>query len=155
MHCKYVSNATTLNGNLRANTKDMFNAQFHTMLATAKEPSGIVYVWRSDKPIPRLKDSSPIIYIGKTKTSLYSRYRRYVEQDTDTFWDRYEHIMSGFGGISIDIYETTEPAITENEFLFQYQMQFFEAPPLNTQRYKTSLLDDESYQRFGLTNVYS
>ena len=124
-----------------ATDSDEFNQQFRELLADAKKPAGIVYVWRATSSIPRLKGESPIVYIGKTDYSLYDRYNRYVDQDTGTFWDRYDHIMSKYGGISIDIYETSDPKKTENDFLYQYRREFLETPPLNTQSYKVSLLD--------------
>jgi len=51
--------------------------------------------------------------------------------------------MSKFGPISFDIYKTKDPELTENNFLFQYQQEFFDRPPINMRPYRTSLLSEE------------
>ena len=135
-----ISEKMTVPTRLNEKSPEAFKVQLRKLLDETKKPEGIVYVWRTEKGIPRLRGESPIIYIGKAKYSLYMRYISQIERETTNYWKRYQHIMSNFGPISIDIYETTNIKMTENTFLFQYQEKYFERPPLNIQSYKTSLL---------------
>ncbi|HEX20145.1 MAG TPA: hypothetical protein ENG78_04930 [Acidiferrobacteraceae bacterium] len=140
MECENVTDRTTLPISLSAKTKDEFNAQYREMLESSQDIEKIVYVFRSELPIPRLKGESPVIYIGKANGSLFKRYRSLISKETETFWDRYDYIMNNYGKILIDIYKTNNPAITENKFLYDYHKKYLEAPPLNTQSYRTSML---------------
>ena len=144
MHCEHViGEKITLSSILDTTDDQEFREQYRAALEEAREPAGIVYVWRTEKEIPRLKGGSPIVYIGKAKYSFFDRYIRLVDRETTNYWARYLHIMSSFGPISIDIYKTDDGELTENNFLFQYQQAFFERPPLNIQCYRTSLLSEE------------
>jgi len=146
--CEFLTGEKiTVPTNLNAESPEEFQDQLRKLLDQAKKPDGIVYVWRTEKDIPRLIRESPVIYIGKAKYSLYVRYIRHIKYEATNYWKRYQHIMSKFGPISIDIYETTNTKMTENTFLFQYQEEFFERPPINIQSYKVSLLTKSQERR--------
>jgi len=128
---------------LNAVIKDKFKDQFKALLESSKDFCRIVYVFNSERPIPRLKGESTVIYIGKANGSLYQRYSSLIRIETDTYWDRYKYIMEHYGIMSVDIYKTDDPKITENNFLHDYHIEYMEAPPLNNQSYKVSLLNDK------------
>ena len=131
MECKYVTAQTRLESTLNAKNKEEFIAQFRHLLSGAKSRKNIVYIWQTVQGLPRLRGESPIIYIGKTVQSLYSRYSRYIKADTEEYWERYLYIMENFGPISIHVYESSDASFTENIFLYQYHKKHLELPPLN------------------------
>ncbi len=137
--CTHVKSMRTLSEPLTATEVEAFRAQFVALLEESREIRGIVYVWRTLKDIPRLRGASPIVYIGQTKHSWYDRYIRKVEWETTNYWSRYQHIIETFGPIWIDIYETKNPKVTENRFLYQYQESNMERRPINIQAYTLSL----------------
>jgi len=140
MQCEYVTNNLVLNANLSANDVEEFKLQFKAALDEASTSKGIVYVFTAEKNIPRLKGESSIIYIGQTSRSLYQRYIGKIWHEAQYFWPRYNYIISNFGNISIKIYETSAPEITESKFLYQYQLEHLELPPINLNSYKAKNL---------------
>ena len=138
---EHVNSKLTLPGRLSGPSLKEFIVQLEGLLDESKGVERIVYVWRASQNIPRLRGESSVIYIGKTKWSLYDRYQRELRAETERFWERYDHILTHFGSIVIDIYRTNVPKISENDFLYQYHRKHLETPPLNTQNYKDSLLD--------------
>lgn len=144
MYCDYVKSQATLNMTITATDVKKFKAQFREVLHSAQEPAGIVYVWRTQNEIPRLRGSSSVIYIGKAKHSFYDRYIYKINDEAKIFWERYSHIISTYGEISIEIYQSSNPEQTENNFLYQYNKEFMELPPINLQSYKLSLLKKHS-----------
>jgi len=103
----------------------------------AKDALNVVYIWRTDKDIPRLKDLSNIVYIGKTKTSLYERHYRYSEVEATEEGNKlkYSHIIKEYGPIRITYMpfekygETLEKA--EGRLLWWYFLNHLEYPPVN------------------------
>ena len=140
MQCEFVISKETISTTITATNVDAFKNQLKELLNNAKNPEGIVYVWRTRNKIPRLKDESSIIYIGKANGSLYSRYISDVSKEAKEYWVRYSHIINTYGEISIDVYKTENPEITENSFIYQYHQNFMELPPINLQSYKDRLL---------------
>lgn len=140
MKCEFVENISIVSKVISAANIDEFKLQFKVLLMEAKSQKGIVYVWKTQLSIPRLKGVSPIVYIGKAKGSLYDRYRNIINNEADEYWTRYHHIISTYGNVFIEIYKTSHPKITENNFLYQYRQQFLELPPINLQSYKVNLL---------------
>lgn len=140
MQCKHVKGVTTVSKTISATNEDDFKLQYKELLQHAKSPEGIVYVWRSISDIPRVRAASPIIYIGKANGSLYQRYINQINNESKEYWNRFSHIIKAYGSISIDIYETDNPAYTENIFLYQYHQKCMELPPINLQSYKPAML---------------
>lgn len=105
--------------------------------AEAKKSKGVVYVWTAATPIPRLKGSSNIIYIGKTVNSIHARHFQWgkLEATGSRNKPRYNHILEHFGPIRIhvasfkDIADELKPA--EQRLLQMYFDQHLEYPPLN------------------------
>lgn len=139
LKCPFVTNTTTLSKPISSADAASFLAEFKELLTESRDRSQIVYVWRTEKDIPRLHGGSPIVYIGKAKHSLYDRYIRVIGWEAKNYWGRYHYIIKKFGPIWIDIYETDKPEVTENRFLFQYQQLHMERPPINIHAYRMSL----------------
>ncbi|WP_333878731.1 hypothetical protein [Methylobacter sp.] len=140
MHCDLVVNTLIVPKTISATNIDDFKTQLEALLIESKQQRGIVYIWRTQSDIPRLKGKSPIIYIGKANGSLYDRYINNITHEANEYWNRYHHIISTYGNIYIEIFESKDPPKTENSFLFQYHQQFMELPPINLQSYKYGLL---------------
>ncbi len=140
MHCDLVFNTLIIPKTISARNIDDFKTQLETLLIESKQQRGIVYIWKTQSDIPRLKGKSPIIYIGKTDRSLYDRYISNIAREAKDYWNRYHHIISTYGNIYIEIFESKDPQKTENNFLYQYHQQFMELPPINLQSYKYGLL---------------
>ena len=127
--CEFVSkviNGTVL---ISSESKEVFIQQYRTALEETKGIQGVVYVFKSEKLIPRLKADSNILYIGETQYDAWSRYN--VQNDTEIFWHLYSHIVQSYGPICIDVYVTTEHKVTEKKFLTQYFQKHKELPPIN------------------------
>lgn len=62
----------------------------------------VVYFFLSERPVPRVKGESRVLYIGKTKDTLYKRYFRYAGKLAAGRSGRfYKHIVDTFGPIRI------------------------------------------------------
>ena len=140
MHCELVVNTLIVPKTISATNIDDFKTQLEALLIDSKQQRGIVYIWKTQSDIQRLKGKSPIIYIGKASGSLYNRYIYNITHEANEYWNRYHHIISTYGNIYIEIFESKDPQKTENNFLFQYHQQFMELPPINLQSYKYGLL---------------
>lgn len=104
--------------------------------AAAKEKN-ILYVLRTDKPIPRLKGQSDIVYIGQTKCTLRQRYFGSSERLATTKANRlkFEHIVSQYGPIRIafEPYGQFGESLlkAEGQLLWWYFQNHCEYPPVN------------------------
>lgn len=120
-----------IDGNIAINSEDKedFIKQYRRSLEQTKGITGVVYVFKSEKPIPRLKGTSNILYIGETKYDVWNRYN--VKNDTNIFWHVYSHVVKKYGAIFIDVYVTDNTKETEKIFLQQYFQEYKELPPIN------------------------
>ncbi|KKN14313.1 hypothetical protein LCGC14_0997350 [marine sediment metagenome] len=109
--------------------KDEFKYQYRSSLEATRGVTGVVYVFRSENLIPRLKGHSNILYIGETKYDVWNRYN--VEIDANNYWHVYEYIVQGYGKIYIDVYQSNNHKLTEHRFLNQYFQKHKELPPIN------------------------
>ena len=97
---------------------------------------GIVYLWRCEKDIPRLKGGSNIIYIGQTKNNIYGRYHNYARYiHTKANSHKLGTILENYGPISVHIHEYTKfgPSLlkAEGQLLWWYFQNHCEYPPIN------------------------
>ena len=102
----------------------------------ARQHRGIVYLWLTERPIPRLKGESRIIYIGKTKAKLRERHRRYADVEaSDQNWPNYEYIIRQFGPITFRIAHHSKfaetPKEAEKQLFKKYGELHLETPPIN------------------------
>ena len=98
----------------------------------AKASRGVVYVWSTESGIPRMKGNSNVVYIGKTKASLYERHHRYAEiEGKDLNWEKYKYIIETFGPIRVRFAVHEKPREAEKDCLKWYLKEHLELPPLN------------------------
>jgi len=97
----------------------------------------IIYILRTEKPIPRLKGESDIVYIGQTKGTFRQRYLVSAGLHATSPANRmkYEHILSHYGPIRITLapYERYGDSLlkAEGQFLWWYFQNHCEYPPVN------------------------
>lgn len=102
----------------------------------------IVYVFRSEKPVPRLKGHSDVLYIGQTKGTFRNRYLRYAQLHASSNANslKFQHILSEYGPIRIEVaaYEHFGESLllAEGQLLWWYFQNHCEYPPLNYTRTK-------------------
>ena len=104
--------------------------------AEAGIEKNIVYVFRTEKPIPRVKGESDIVYIGETKGTFRKRYLVNAKRFTSKLNSmKYQHILETYGPIRItiaDCYQfgdSSEQA--EEQLLWAYFQNHCEHPPVN------------------------
>jgi len=124
----------TLDGELNAKESHDFIRQFKDMFSCqrARETKKVVYVWVTQKCIPRLRKKSNIIYFGKTIQTLHRRHCKYAKKEgSGDNWQRYEHIIRNFGPIKVYFARTSNPKYTESKLLKEYYREHCEYPPVN------------------------
>lgn len=103
----------------------------------ARKHRNIVYMYRSEQKVPRLKGESDILYIGQTEGSFRLRYFRYAKHHTSSpaNKDKYEHILKTYGAISIWVSDYSRFGETllkaEGQLLWWYFRNHCEYPPIN------------------------
>lgn len=131
----------SLDGKLDAKRPEEFENQFEEVFSCqkARGNKSVIYIWATERPIPRLCGESNIVYIGKTKQTLCDRYCKYaslfasIKGDEDKYnWRRYGHIMRNSGPIKIYFAVTSDPKGKESELLKEYYDDHFEYPPANS-----------------------
>ncbi len=127
--CDFVKDVINGEIAISSDDKEEFIRQYRSSLEQTKGINGVVYVFKSERPIPRLKGYSNILYIGETKHDAWNRYN--VERDTNNFWHVYQYTIEKYGSIHIDVYKTEKHKETEKNFLDQYFKKHKELPPFN------------------------
>ncbi len=133
---KFPEECKDLEGEIDAKVPEDFVKQFAAIFSSlnARKYKGVVYVWYTDKGIPRLNGESNIVYIGKTKNSLFDRQHRYAELEGSYYnWERYKHIIQNFGPIKVKFIAAENPKDTERNLLECYFKEHLEIPPINRQ----------------------
>ena len=123
-----------LDGELNAEESQDFSRQFKNMFSCpkAREAKKVVYVWVTQKCIPRLRGKSNIIYFGMTTQTLHNRHYRYASTEGKPYnWNRYKHIIENFGPIKVYFAITSEPKDMESKLLREYYRDHCEYPPAN------------------------
>ncbi len=123
-----------LDGELNAKESKDFICQFRDMFSCqgARLRKKVVYVWVTQKCIPRLRGKSNIIYFGKTIRTLYARHYRYASTEGKGYnWLRYKHIIRNFGPIKVYFARISDPKKTESKLLKKYYEAHCECPPVN------------------------
>ncbi len=98
---------------------------------------GIVYLFLSAQPIPRLIGESRIIYVGQTKGSFKSRYFQYSRLHASSKANKlkFEAIIKEYGPITIAVcpFERFGSSLLEAEgqLLWWYFQNHCEYPPVN------------------------
>ena len=104
---------------------------------SASKNKNIVYLWRCENNIKRLKGESDIIYIGQTKQSFKNRYLTYAKKEATTKANKlkYEAIIEQYGAISIYVCDFSifgdNLLKSEGQLLWWYFENHCEYPPIN------------------------
>lgn len=131
MKCEFVTEIIPLQKFICSSNIEDFKYQFKELLNESKQYKSVVYILKTQKDIPRLKDKSPIIYIGKAKNGLHSRYIYRITQEANEYWKRYEYIINTYGNIYCELHKTKDSFKTEQNYLLHYHRLFMELPPIN------------------------
>lgn len=113
-----------------------FENQFKELLKSPEARqfnTGIVYWWKTERPMPRLIGESNILYIGRCKTSLRGRYYndKSFKNEKEFFETSYQYIIKQYGQIAIEIRESADPRYDEWCELDKYKKMHIDRPPLN------------------------
>ena len=97
----------------------------------------IIYVFRSERPIPRLRGESDVVYIGQTKGTFRKRYLPSAALHATSMANRmkFEHIVKHYGPIRIALAPHSQFGDSllkaEGQFLWWYFQNHCEYPPVN------------------------
>lgn len=127
--CNHVKERISGDISICSEDKEEFIKQYRLSLEQTKGINGVVYVFKSERKVPRLKGFSNILYVGETKHDVWSRYS--VKNDTNNFWHVYQFAVINYGAITIDVYVSDNHKETEKNFLEQYFQEHKELPPIN------------------------
>lgn len=120
---------------ITAKTEEAFRSQFQLFLNRPEclDFKGIVYWWRSSKPVPRVVGKSEILYVGQSSRSMYGRYggKRDFDIEAAYFNRFYRHVIDQYGPIILEVEKVDNPKRIEWEKLTQYYENHLEYPPLN------------------------
>ncbi|MFC1507834.1 hypothetical protein ACFL5R_01180 [Pseudomonadota bacterium] len=134
----FLSKTIKLNHAGKQLVEDDFNQVFHS--DEARKAKNVIYIWRTEKHIPRLKGESNIIYIGQTSKSLFKRHgSSSVKVNSTANRQKYNDIIKKYGPISVsylelkqfDPSEKTSLLKAEGQFLWWYFQNHSEYPPIN------------------------
>ena len=115
-----------------------FNAV--TSSSEARKAKNVIYIWQTEKPIPRLKGESNIIYIGQTKRSIFARHgNSKIKATSEANVQKYNDIVKMYGAITIsyiklddfDPKNKSNLLEAEGQFLWWYFQNHSEYPPVN------------------------
>jgi hypothetical protein len=129
LSCEFVKEIADGTVKISSQDKEEFIYQYREALEQTKGIVGVVYIFRSESQIPRLKGHSNILYVGETNRDAWSRYT--VKNDANAYWHVYNHILNDYGFITIDVYVTSDHKRTEKKFLNQYFQEHKELSPIN------------------------
>ena len=127
--CEHIGQKFLGSVKIESKEKEIFINQYRSAIGETKGIVGVVYILKTERPIPRIRGESAILYIGETKHDVWSRYC--VEEDANEFWSVYSHSLENYGAISVDVYQTSNNELTEKRFLQQYYQSHLELPPIN------------------------
>ena len=147
-HFKCLPNKIDIQKNNMKLVEEDFKKVFHTR--EARNAKNVIYIWRCEKKIPRLKGKSNIIYIGQTSKSLFSRHgSARIKVNSKANKQKYNDIIEQYGPITISYIEleafgpidTTTLLTAEGQCLWWYFKNHSEYPPINYT--KTKIRNEE------------
>ena len=114
---------------------EQFQQQWQEFLESeyAKRDKGVVFKFRTEKPLPRANGESPIIYIGQTSKSVSERYlpSANLHIERTIFEEFYRHYIEKYGPISVEITKSDDPLRDECDEIANYKNTHWDLPPLN------------------------
>ncbi|MGP9567589.1 hypothetical protein ACT3RP_09125 [Halomonas sp. AOP5-B2-8] len=122
------------------NAEEEFRLAFSSKESERHE--GIVYFFLSEKPISRVLVASRILYIGKTNTSLRTRYFRYSKKFfTNRSGEFYSHIIKKLRRNIVCIFLSNDPKTDERKYFREYLDKHLEYPPKSKIRLSRLITD--------------
>ncbi len=103
----------------------------------ASKAKGIVYIYMTEKPIPRLVGKSRVLYIGKTDTSFKKRRSPDAKLHATSKANKlkYSAVLSEYGPVSVLVADFKRYGDTslqaEGQLLWWYFQNHCEYPPFN------------------------
>ncbi|MGL6213234.1 hypothetical protein [Billgrantia desiderata] len=135
-----IANFELLPGAIDEVSTEAFQAVYGS--PEASRARGVVYVFLSARPIPRLIGESRVIYIGQTKGSFKNRYWQHSKLHASSKANKlkFEAIVRNYGSITIatSSFEKIGSSLLEAEgqLLWWYFQNHCEYPPVNYTRTK-------------------
>jgi hypothetical protein len=124
----------TLDGYLDSLVRADFVRQYRQFFKQerARKANRVVYIWSTQKSIPRLRDGSNVFRVGQVVRNLSLRYLEWIGGETKGGnWDRYRHIIETYGPIAVSFAHHQTPKIAESSLLRFYFEDHLEFPPFN------------------------
>ncbi len=124
----------TLDSRLDATAREQFVQQYRRFFRQeqARNSGRVVYVWSTQRTIPRLRNKSNVMYIGHVVRNLSVRYLEWIGTETaGAKWERYRHIIETFGPIVLSFARHQAPKRAETSLLQFYFEDHLEYPPFN------------------------
>jgi hypothetical protein len=124
-----------LPGQIKDVSTEAFQAVYGS--AEASKSKGILYMFLSAQPIPRLVGESRVIYIGQTKGDFKGRYYKYSKLHASSKANKlkFEAIINRYGPITIAVSPFEKFGSTlleaEGQLLWWYFQNHCEYPPVN------------------------
>ena len=120
---------------LNATNWEDYEKQFIAFLDSedAKKDRGVVYFWKTKKPMKRLSGESRVFYIGETSRSFSERYYPSSNWEIEHryFDNHYRQYIEDYQAISIEILKVSDHKKAEFEALNIFKELCGELPPLN------------------------
>ncbi|EGR7978121.1 hypothetical protein M2H39_21625 [Vibrio vulnificus] len=121
---KMLPKIITESNNLESEFRELFGSP------EASDAKSVVYFFRSVDPVPRLKGTSDILYIGKTKQSLKARYYQYAKHLANgASGCFYSYIINNYGGLRLGYISVDNPNEMEKCYFKEYRATYLETPP--------------------------
>jgi hypothetical protein len=137
-HFKRLPNEISIKeGNDNLSTED-FNKVFHSV--ESRNAKNVIYIWRCESKIPRLKGESNIVYIGQTSKSLFTRHgSSSIKVNSIANKQKYNDIVKRYGAISMSYIKLSDfdnraganLLKAEGQCLWWYFKNHSEYPPVN------------------------
>ena len=130
------------NGYSTSQVKGNLKQEIHNLFKTenSRKLKSIVYIFKANKSISRLRGTNSILYIGKSINTLYQRYN--LKQELNEYGERYEYVLKKYDGFTISIFQTDSPDYLESLLLWRYRKKHLEFPPLNLNTYNSSHIEN-------------
>jgi hypothetical protein len=139
---QFFQSCSTLPGSIKSyESKEDYLREFKQLFDSqeARNISNVLYAFVCKEKIPRVKEASNIIYIGRTVQKLRDRYQPYhKDYCSDYNWAFYSYVIKHYGAVSlayliIDTRQSLKEA--ESDLLRDYYNLHRESPPKNSQGY--------------------
>ncbi len=117
--------------NVIKNDEDL-SLSFKSLLGSeeSSKAKSVVYFYCSEIPVPCVGGATTVLYIGKTKGSIKSRYYKYSEKlskgKNGVF---YRNIINHYGGLKMGYFFTKDPRKEEKEAFSRFRRIYKQNPP--------------------------